>query len=1083
MIIKYNNNTIYDWNFGASNIIKVYRNNAVVYYKIDTSGDTPTYKVCYAVVYDISQYQETEFTDVYDKATSKWYKLNNLNQYEQYGVYGSSTGASVTTYDGKLAIDNGYEYQYGNGQWNNVGEVSASTASLPNVPFSVNYNAKNYDSSTKTLLKTEGQLVDIDAVITAGTPTVNDGYLTITSGTRATISGYATYFNRTSSAPNMTIISKQRTDGSNCHMFTNRDSNYNWMYRVYSTKLTLHGGSETGSITVTSQPVIESVRVNSTSPMLTYNNYTDSTSSTTNSFSYGSTNSGNFVMFQGLSSESFIGDFYWVYMSQNTLTDEQVQQVIDYNETFSVAVYPLYYTEKADPPNNLAFSSIEDADAYAYNNCVYDGEIATIDGEKYSFDSDEGWVSVPCYYRVEDVTPNGTSGWTVTDSDTYNPDKGYYDDFDIETTSASENKVAKVTIFGYENFTYYLRSSGYSNYCYVTSTNLDELQSDPISMNYNNSSAITHTYDWNKPPKADVNLSNYRRITYNNLNKTVEHTFYVVFKGNYYPSNATILIPKDQSQEKWEQIVFSSSTITSGTSKELYIDGDYSSSGGTSKFYRRWMVGLPSGSHSSYVSLHSYYYCPSVTSSTFTSVGGGVREVDYSYTAVPTKTLSFRLVDNSGNTITSTDKIIYYNMVKFNGCNSVITRINNLTFPRSNEMVAVGGGFYFIDSSNRHYIYGYEPNIQMNTNFYTDNYTTYFDIPYTKLDTEVVTITYTTFDPNDTETPIFSTEVSYPYGNSGTSATTLSSYEVPYTYSYTIKQTNNLLSTVPESFTASEPARAISFTLYPNNREFSTVADMEAYAYAWEGMIAYVDDTTYKYENGEWFERFIPYTYEELSYFTVPKVLCTSSNYFAIKNNLNSNYIYTYQFTPNNGFYNSYYGCITSNDNHNVFKNYGIFKLDNGWGTESERSILALYNYKFDTRRSSHGGNIPSAFRFYVGAKATVIMKLHNPSDTTQGADLTVQNDGYTTVTETSTTLLNSSLTVVEGEYDMPLFSTTSNNCYTPQISFHNFKVEDNDGNLIYDYRPVKRILDGTIGLYDTVNQQFFYPSGYTFTT
>ena len=106
-MIKYNSNTINDWNFGTSNLVKVYRNNAIVFYKFDS--ETQEFKVCYAVVDDITQYQETEFEDVYDKATEKWYKLNNLNQYEEYGVYGS--GRNITYYNGKLTIDDGYEYE------------------------------------------------------------------------------------------------------------------------------------------------------------------------------------------------------------------------------------------------------------------------------------------------------------------------------------------------------------------------------------------------------------------------------------------------------------------------------------------------------------------------------------------------------------------------------------------------------------------------------------------------------------------------------------------------------------------------------------------------------------------------------------------------------------------------------------------------------------------------------------------------------------------------------------------------------------------------------------------------------------
>ena len=858
-MIYYNSNTINDWNFGDDNLIKVYRNNAVCYYKVNTSGDTPTYKVCYAVVDDISQYQDTEFEDVFNKADEKWYKLNNLNQYEQYGVYGS--GRNITYYEGKLTVDDGYEYIYSGSSWVNVGEVSGSTASLPDVAFSVNFNANNYDANTKTLAKTSGQLVNTDAVITAGTPTVNDGYLTIASNTRATISGYQTYFNRDNSNPNLTIISKQRTEGSNCHMFANRDGDYNWMYRPYSNKLTLHGGSETGGIAVTTQPVIESVRVDS-SRNVKYNNYTNNTTSTTSSFSYGSTNSGKFALFAGYASttgEWFVGDFYWVYMSQNTLTDEQIQQVIAYNEgSGGQTEYPIYYDEKSDPPDNLTFSSMTEATEYAYNNCVYDGMKATIAGDRYYFDTEDenGWVKILSYYTVEDVTSSsyGNSGWTVTGSSTYNPNASYYDDFSTAPNSTSyQYKVAKVTIFGYDNFTYYLRSSGYSS-CYAVATNIDELQSDPTYINAGSNDAITNTYNFIKAPGSAVNLSNYRRVTYNNLDKTVEHTFYVSFYNGYDPrqSNiATLLIPKEQDNENWEQVTFSSSTNVAASQKNLYVDGDNSTYGGTNSFYYRWIVGLPAGSHSSYVSYGSYYYCPNVTSSTFTSVAGEQRQVNFTFDGITEKSLSFRLVDTSGNTLTPSDTV-YYNLYSYNSCGNGKSS-TNLTFPRSFS-VAVGSKFYFTDSSNRHYIYGYSPNISLNTYYYTNNYQSNFDITYTKLDTEAVSITYTTYDPNDSETPAFSTKISWPYGNSGTSSTTLTSYEVPYTYSYSVGQATNKFSAATQTFTAGQASRTISFTLYPDNREFSTVADMEAYAYVWEGMNASVDGIKYKYENGEWTE-------------------------------------------------------------------------------------------------------------------------------------------------------------------------------------------------------------------------------------
>ena len=123
-MIKYNDNTINDWFYSTDNIIKVYRNNAICYYKIDSSspsGQTP----CFAVVDDITQYSDTEFEDVFNKADGKWYKLNNLNAYEEYGVYGS--GRTITYYEGKLTVDGDYEYIYSGNSWQNVGEVSGST--------------------------------------------------------------------------------------------------------------------------------------------------------------------------------------------------------------------------------------------------------------------------------------------------------------------------------------------------------------------------------------------------------------------------------------------------------------------------------------------------------------------------------------------------------------------------------------------------------------------------------------------------------------------------------------------------------------------------------------------------------------------------------------------------------------------------------------------------------------------------------------------------------------------------------------------------------------------------------------------
>ena len=449
------------------------------------------------------------------------------------------------------------------------------------------------------------------------------------------------------------------------------------------------------------------------------------------------------------------------------------------------------------------------------------------------------------------------AGWTISGSETYNPDSSYYDDFDLETNWTSNSyKIAKVTIYGYDHFTYYLRSyhNYSSSYGYIYATNVDEIQTPPSTMSFNSSSAITNTYYWNKSPKSAVNLSNYRRVTYNNLDKTVEHTFYVYFYGRTYSSyvgNATILIPKEQTNENWEQVTFSASSNVASSQKNLYIDNN-TTNGGTSYWYYRWIIGLPSGSHTSYTNYSNYNYCPNVTSSTFTSVAGEQRQVNFTYDNTTNKSLQFRLVDTSGNTL-SPSNTVYYNMTYYNSCGASSSS-SNVAFPLS-VTVKVGGRFRFANSSNRHYIYGYSPNISLNYDYYVDNYQSTFDITYTKLSEEAVTITYTTYDPSDVETPSFKTVITYPYNGGTTSSTTLTSYAVPYTYTYDVSQTNAKFSADSQSYTANQAARTINFTLYPNNREFATVADMEAYAYAWEGMKASVNGTNYQYKNGAWAEQ------------------------------------------------------------------------------------------------------------------------------------------------------------------------------------------------------------------------------------
>lgn len=840
-MIKYNNNTIFGWNFDTSNVIKVYRNNAIVFYKVSGGSPTPEYKVCFAVVYDITQYQETEFEDVYDNKTNKWYKLNNLNQYEEYGIYGS--GKDITYYDGKLTIDDGYEYEWNGSEWVNVGKLIGTSKII---------KSPEYIERTSTY----------------------DGYCSLleylTEDTKFIIK------HRQTNGGGGRIIGDYNSNDHDDWRFFFFDSN---LYYDFITERELT--NKTMPMSAPEEWEVGNYYIKDTS---TGNNLINSTPQTFSSrpdhlYIYhsggvGAGESGNdygqIWYIKIYKNNVLVRDFipwtdmngnYGLYDKVNNETVQTTGQMTASTTINDVEVgnieYPLYYQEKQDPLNYLAFNTLAEAQTYAKANCVYDGMRATIDGDRYYFDSSDknGWAKVTEYYTVEDVTPDGASGWTISGSSTYNPDSSYYDDFDLETTSTSDSyKIAKVTIYGYDHFTYYLRSyHGFSSsYGYVMATNVDEIQTLPSAMSYYSQSAITNTYYFDSQPKSAVNLSNYRRVTYNNLDKTVEHTFYVYFYGMIYADyagNATILIPKEQTNENWEQVTFSASSNVASSQKNLNIDGDFSISGGTQCWYNRWMIGLPSGSHTSYTNYSNYDYCPNVTSSTFTSVAGEQRQVNFTYDNTTNKTLSFRLTDGS-NVLTPSDTV-YYDMTLYNSCNAASSS-SYLTFPRQLD-VKVGGSFDFINSSNRHYIYGYEPPT-LGTRYYSDDYQDTFDIVYTKLSDEAVTITYTKYDPSDTEVPAFKTDITYPYSGGTTSSTTLTSFGVPYTYPYVVEQTNAKLSADSQSYTAGQTTRAINFTLYPNNREFASVADLEAYGYAWEGMTAYVGDTRYKYGNGKWAE-------------------------------------------------------------------------------------------------------------------------------------------------------------------------------------------------------------------------------------
>ena len=392
-MIYYNSNIINDWNFGDDNIIKVYKHGAVVFYKFDS--EQGGYKVCYAVVDDITQYSETEFEDVYDKATEKWYKLNNLSQYEQYGIYGS--GRNVTTYEGKLTIDDGYEYEWNGSSWVNLGEVSGSSrlpvgyTEVEYIRQNSNYNAyintgvilfdntsNTYTVTTKLASEFHSNLgcATIISCERVNSPYDGLGYRYKCSSTVNQLEFFGGHPNYTSSVVDNGDGTRTVTFQSSGNSSFTTDVPLSYMAAFSSTTYGANASWRHSDSTIYSSTIVKNgITVRDFVPAKR-----DSDSV------YGLYDLINDVFYTSPNGNNFIG-------GSETGTTE----------------YPKYYSEKSAPLDNLTFNTMAEAQAYAEANCVYDGMHATIDGVRYYFDStdENGWVEDTSYTIWLD--PSGTN--------------------------------------------------------------------------------------------------------------------------------------------------------------------------------------------------------------------------------------------------------------------------------------------------------------------------------------------------------------------------------------------------------------------------------------------------------------------------------------------------------------------------------------------------------------------------------------------------------------------------------------------------------------------------------------------------
>ena len=370
-MIKYNNSNINDWYFDTSNIIKVYRNNAVCYYKI--SGTPPAQTPCFAVVDDISQYSETEFEDVFNLADEKWYKLNNLNQYEQYGIYGS--GRTITTYDGKLTVDDGYEYMYSGGSWVNVGEVSGSTITIKSPEYIEKDSSHNGKINLNYVWKTNSKMqFKFYSTYNGGGQMIGETGMPDNNDCRMFFAGISAYFDWGSLRITWSL-----------NGMTNKL--YEYEYGNYYIKNMVTSTSKTSSTISTSRTNTLYFGLGNTDWFRTYYLKFYDGNTLVKDFIPWTDMNGNYGLFDKVSLS-----VYNVYSGSLTgssnVTDVEVGGGIE---------YPLEYVVREDPPDNVTFTSMTEAEEY---ECPWYGMSATIGAEDYMFCEGNEWLTKYSYVEV-----------------------------------------------------------------------------------------------------------------------------------------------------------------------------------------------------------------------------------------------------------------------------------------------------------------------------------------------------------------------------------------------------------------------------------------------------------------------------------------------------------------------------------------------------------------------------------------------------------------------------------------------------------------------------------------------------------
>lgn len=328
-------------------LLKEYLNNHNVK-RIYYNGNEIFRRTAFSPYFEVNttelEFSKTGGTSIIGVSASTTYSATTQQSWVTLSAVSSGISVTVPDYStGETERQGSVVISYDNGDFSATSSISITQkveAELPDVAFWINYNAKQYVPETYTIPQTQGQEFAEDMVLNIPLTSYTSDHITLGG---QYYRADTVLFNRTGN-DNMTVVAKLRqgSDTTGAHsIVSNRYPMYNWMIFNPANDsplgvVFLHTQNgmwnEVPNITMTDTtiPNIFTFRV--------YNgtgyghNYTTDTSSSNYNINWGS-NANRITFFEGSDGgESWKGDFYWMYISPEALTDEQIQQVIDYNE-------------------------------------------------------------------------------------------------------------------------------------------------------------------------------------------------------------------------------------------------------------------------------------------------------------------------------------------------------------------------------------------------------------------------------------------------------------------------------------------------------------------------------------------------------------------------------------------------------------------------------------------------------------------------------------------------------------------------------------------------------------------------------